>query len=72
MTYNPVGPDGMTDASFTKTTRTPLLSASPALIGMVGLSASELQAETLFPGDTIEYFSIVRFQILISATNSII
>ncbi|CAI5734130.1 unnamed protein product [Hyaloperonospora brassicae] len=25
---------------------------------MVGLSASELQAETLFPGDTIEYFSI--------------
>ncbi|POM60700.1 hypothetical protein PHPALM_30414 [Phytophthora palmivora] len=25
---------------------------------MVGLSASELQAETLFPGDTIEYFSM--------------
>lgn len=27
---------------------------------MVGLLASELQAETLFPGDTIEYFSMVR------------
>ncbi|KAI9921325.1 hypothetical protein PsorP6_000860 [Peronosclerospora sorghi] len=26
---------------------------------MVGLAASELQAETLFPGDTIEYFSMV-------------
>ncbi|KAG6578033.1 uncharacterized protein IUM83_10399 [Phytophthora cinnamomi] len=25
---------------------------------MVGLSASELQAETLFPGDTVEYFSM--------------
>eukprot|EP00644_Phytophthora_capsici_P014071 jgi/Phyca11/539283/estExt2_Genewise1Plus.C_PHYCAscaffold_30197 len=25
---------------------------------MVGLSASELQAETLFPGDTIEYYSM--------------
>jgi hypothetical protein len=27
---------------------------------MVGLSASQLQAETLFPGDTVEYFSMVR------------
>jgi hypothetical protein len=25
-----------------------------------GLSAAELATETLFPGDTIEYFSMVR------------
>ncbi|EEY62507.1 uncharacterized protein PITG_14977 [Phytophthora infestans T30-4] len=27
-------------------------------VTMVGLSASELQAETLFPGDTVEYYSM--------------
>lgn len=26
----------------------------------MGLSAEELNAETLYPGDTIEYFSMVR------------
>lgn len=30
----------------------------------MGLSAEELNAETLYPGDTIEYFSMVRSPLL--------